>query len=218
MGGASCRFWSSLLCVFVSFCLYIITDQMGGASGGFWCSLLCANEQAPRWICNVAEQPHLWMECKGRRTKKVRLEKLTRKTQIQKERETKKVRSHRKTQIRIQKERNHDHPLHPQGRCGRAGRGYQRPGGCQVFILATFFISVTFFVDGHFFICGRFFIGYFFLLVSRFSIGHFLSVSILFCHFFIAVRFYLPFFYLASGLDSTTPCLSGTTPSICRTR
>ena len=87
MGGASCRFWSSLLCVFVSFCLYIITDQMGGASGDFWCSLLCANEQAPRWICNVAEQPHLWMECKGRRTKKVRLEKLTRKTQIQKERE-----------------------------------------------------------------------------------------------------------------------------------
>ena len=50
----------------------IITGgQMGGASGGFWCSLLCADEQAPRWIRNVAKQPHVWMECKGRRTKKV---------------------------------------------------------------------------------------------------------------------------------------------------
>ena len=44
---------------------------MGGASGGFWCSLLCADEQAPRWIRNVAKQPHVWMECKGRWTKKV---------------------------------------------------------------------------------------------------------------------------------------------------
>ena len=105
----------------------------------------------------------------------------------------------------------------PRDVVGELAEAIRGQGGVRFFILATFFISVTFFVDGHFFICGRFFIGYFFIGVTFFYWPLFIGVNFV-LPFFYWCQVLFAIFYLASGLDSTTPCLSGTTPSICRTR
>ena len=46
-------------------------DVVGGAGGSRGGEVLRADQQAPRRVHNVAQQPHIWMECKGRWTEKV---------------------------------------------------------------------------------------------------------------------------------------------------